>query len=350
MRGVFGVLKPTGCTSAEVLELIKQRLTGQFTKIGHGGTLDPITTGVLVVGIDEGCKMLPLLLKGNKTYKAIGVFGERRDTQDITGEILEKVDYQHITREKLEEVIKNNFIGEILQIPPMYSAKKIQGQKFYELARKGIEIWRDPVPITVYSLQCTRFESLEFDFTVKVGSGAYVRTLIHDIGLALNSAAYMKKLERIEQGPFQIHDCVPLASLNPQTLEKALIRGQSLMGVYQSKLRLQVLQEKKGYFQKPEEDEEKIKSQFRQEGEEKPERMNGTKGKNTKKANKLESPEANEKPEIPERKDPIEKKEIPEEAPEKPEIQDRKDPTEKREIQETPEKPEIPDQKLNLSV
>ena len=209
-RNISGILiidKPQGVTSHDMVGLCR-KLFGT-RKVGHAGTLDPMATGVLVMLIGRAAKASDFLLEKVKTYEATLRFGIATDTQDITGEVIASTDVVP-TPEELEAVLPS-FRGEILQVPPMYSALKRNGQKLYDLARQGIEIDREARPVTIYGLNCTDFRKdgfTEADLTVTCSKGTYIRTLCHDIGERLGCLGTMAALRRTKAGMFTLESAV----------------------------------------------------------------------------------------------------------------------------------------------
>lgn len=198
MTGILNVYKPKGMTSHDVVSFVRRQL--KMKRIGHTGTLDPLATGVLPVLVGNATKLSDLIMADEKKYKARVTLGITTDTDDSTGEIIERKDVS-VTEEKLKETVKK-FVGEIAQIPPMYSAIKVDGQKLYRLARQGIEIERKPRDITIYSIDISNFDGISFDMDVHCSKGTYIRALCRDIGDALGTGAVMSELERTMSGVF----------------------------------------------------------------------------------------------------------------------------------------------------
>lgn len=213
-RSISGILiidKPAGVTSHDMVGLCRKLY--HTRKVGHAGTLDPMATGVLVMLIGSAAKASNFLLEKVKTYQATLRFGIATDTQDITGKIIAS---SHLTptRESLDSALPS-FQGDILQIPPMYSALKRDGQKLYDLARQGIEIERDARPVTIHSLEVTDFRQstptvpfTEADLAVVCSKGTYIRTLCHDIGNKMGCLGTMAALRRTRAGRFTLDDAI----------------------------------------------------------------------------------------------------------------------------------------------
>ncbi|XP_044295492.1 probable tRNA pseudouridine synthase 1 isoform X2 [Varanus komodoensis] len=217
-NGLFAVYKPKGPTSSDVLNRLKGKLFAagiveptrrkrkQALKFGHGGILDSNATGVLVVGIGKGTRMLSSMLAGSKKYTVIAELGKATDTFDSTGQITEEKPYDWITKEDLEAVLQK-FTGNIMQVPPVYSALKKDGQRLSDLVRKGEGVEAKPARlVTVYSLTLKNFEPPLFTLDVECGSGFYVRSLVNDIGKELSSCATVQELTRTKQGPFTLEE------------------------------------------------------------------------------------------------------------------------------------------------
>ncbi|XP_054839846.1 pseudouridylate synthase TRUB1 [Eublepharis macularius] len=219
LSGLFAVYKPKGPTSADVLNRLKAKLLAEaglpnstrkkrkhVLKIGHGGTLDSTATGILVVGIGKGTKILSGILAGSKKYVAIGELGKATDTFDSAGKVTEEKPYYQITKEDLENVLQK-FTGNIMQVPPLYSALKKDGQRLSTLVKKGEPVEEKPArPVTVYSLTLKNFKPPLFTLDVECGGGFYVRSLVNDIGRELSSCASVQELTRTKQGPFTLEE------------------------------------------------------------------------------------------------------------------------------------------------
>ena len=179
IHGIINVYKEKGFTSHDVVAKLRG-IVGQ-KKIGHTGTLDPDATGVLPVCLGKATKLCDLLTDKNKTYEAVLLLGKTTDTQDITGEVLEEKSTEALTEEKVREAIEG-FIGDYEQIPPMYSALKVNGKKLYELAREGKVIERKARPVKILDIQILEIDLPKVRMEVSCSKGTYIRTLCHDIG------------------------------------------------------------------------------------------------------------------------------------------------------------------------
>ncbi len=214
---VIAVYKPRDITSNDVVNFVKQKLKVYYRKnnikenikIGHGGTLDKDAEGVLVLGIGNGTKLMQDYLKGDKIYRATGILGKETDTLDHTGEIIKECGVEHITEEKIKESLKK-FIGEINQIPPLYSALKHNGERISDIVRRGEDIKLEARKVNIYDIQLKEFDLPKIVFDASVGGGTYIRSLIRDIGNDLESCAYMYHLIRVKQGIFTLDDAVKL--------------------------------------------------------------------------------------------------------------------------------------------
>lgn len=229
MEGFLLIDKPEGITSFGVIARLR-RVTG-VKRIGHAGTLDPFATGLLVVGIGRSCtKRLSEVVGKEKVYEAVAVLGATSDTQDKTGVIREfeseKVREWKGGKEVPDEAeiraVMAKFTGTIAQIPPMYSAKKVAGKKLYELARKGEEIERKPVDVTIHELTLTSYAHPRLAFRVRCSAGTYVRTLAHDIGTALDTGAYLESLRRTAIGDFRVENAAKMDDLTPENWREKL--------------------------------------------------------------------------------------------------------------------------------
>ena len=211
MNGVLIIDKPQGFTSFDVIAVVR-RLTGQ-RKTGHTGTLDPNATGVLPVLLGAATKAQDLIVNHDKEYLADFRFGLATDTLDIWGRETARFD-SHVTRSQAEALLPR-FTGEIEQIPPMYSAVQQNGQRLYDLARKGIEVERQARRVTVYRLELLAFDEAAQSgrLLVRCSKGTYVRTLIDDLGAALGTGAVMTALRRIFACGYTLDDCVTLDEL-----------------------------------------------------------------------------------------------------------------------------------------
>jgi len=208
-EGFLIVDKPSGMTSFDVVARLRRCLKVQ--KIGHGGTLDPFATGVLVILVGRAfTKRADEFLADNKEYFTTFHLGEERDSHDIDGQVIATSDAIP-SREEVEKTIQA-LQGITEQIPPMFSAKKIGGKRLYEIARKGGEVARLPCRVTI-SMDLVRYEYPEIDLRIRCSKGTYVRVIAHDLGIQLGSYAYVKALRRTRSGRFTIEESIPLQTL-----------------------------------------------------------------------------------------------------------------------------------------
>ena len=209
MNGIVIVDKPQGWTSQDVTARLRRVFNTR--RIGHGGTLDPMATGVLPVFVGRATRGVEFFEHAEKTYETVLRLGITTDTEDISGTVLTEQD-AFVTGEQLEEVLAN-FRGEILQVPPMYSALKVGGQKLVDLARKGKEVERQPRPITIHELRLLGMDTDGIHLRVRCSKGTYIRTLCKDIGEALGCGGCMAALRRVQAGEYTIDEAVPLQTL-----------------------------------------------------------------------------------------------------------------------------------------
>ena len=209
MNGIVIIDKPEGWTSQDVVS----KLRGVFKtrRIGHGGTLDPMATGVLPVFVGRATRGVEFFEHAEKVYETVLKPGITTDTEDITGTVLTEQD-AFVTGEMVETALPK-FRGEIMQVPPMYSALKVNGQKLYELARKGKEVERQPRPITIHELTLLGMDAEGIRLRVHCSKGTYIRTLCKDIGEALGCGGCMASLRRVQAGEYTIEEAVSLDAL-----------------------------------------------------------------------------------------------------------------------------------------
>ena len=214
ISGALNLNKPAGCSSHDMVYFAR-RLFG-IKKIGHTGTLDPMATGVLPILVGSATKLSDLLANHDKTYRAVLKLGITTDTMDTTGNIIKTAGDSPLPC--FDEVKKSaeSFVGEIEQIPPVYSAIKVNGRKLYEYARDGIEITPEPRKVNIYSVTCENSGNQgEYILNISCSKGTYIRSVCHDIGEKLKCGGVMAALERTRTGDFDIAD-----SFSPEILEK----------------------------------------------------------------------------------------------------------------------------------
>ena len=209
MNGIVIVDKPQEWTSQDVTARLRRVF--QTRRIGHGGTLDPMATGVLPVFVGRATRGVEFFEHAEKVYETVLRPGLTTDTEDITGTVLTEQD-AFVTGEMLDEVLPK-FRGEIMQVPPMYSALKVNGQKLYDLARRGKEVERQPRPITIHELTLLGMDVEGLHLRVRCSKGTYIRTLCKDIGEALGCGGCMAALRRVEAGEYTQTEAVPLQVL-----------------------------------------------------------------------------------------------------------------------------------------
>lgn len=211
ISGVINVYKEKGFTSHDVVNIVRKKL-GKI-KTGHTGTLDPDAMGVLPICVGKATKLSEYIASSIKEYKAIVSLGKTTTTQDGSGEVIEEKKV-NCSEDNIKKVV-NCFKGEIMQMPPMYSAIKIGGKKLYELAREGKEIERKQRKITIYNIEITNFiDNENFEIKVLCSKGTYIRTLCNDIGEALGCGAYMSYLLRTRTGNFYIDNAIKLDDID----------------------------------------------------------------------------------------------------------------------------------------
>ncbi len=214
MDGVVIINKPKGMTSQNVVSKVKRILNEK--KVGHAGTLDPNATGVLPILVGKATKISKYLIEHDKSYEAIIKLGEKRSTGDIEGDIVEKkeIKLDKYTSEDIQNIL-NMFLGKTKQIPPMYSAIKVNGKKLYEYAREGKEVELKEREIEIFNIQLKNvdYENQEISYIVDCSKGTYIRTLCEDIAKKLNTVGYMKELTRLRVDKFNISNAITLEEL-----------------------------------------------------------------------------------------------------------------------------------------
>ena len=194
---IINLNKPIGWTSFDVCKKIKN-ITKE-KKVGHGGTLDPFASGVLILGTGKDTKKLKYISEEKKSYDATLFLGEITDTLDVEGKVLEKREVPILSKKKITHVLEQ-FIGNYSQVPPMFSAKKVAGKKLYEYARKNIYVKRDPVMLKIFSISLNSFDEKNISFSVECSKGTYVRVLGKDISERLGTVGYLNSLTRTQVG------------------------------------------------------------------------------------------------------------------------------------------------------
>ena len=241
MNGIVIIDKPQDWTSQDVTARLRRVFNTR--RIGHGGTLDPMATGVLPVFVGRATRGVEFFEHAEKTYETVLRLGLTTDTEDVWGETIEEHPVE-FTEEKLQQVLES-FRGEILQIPPMYSALKVNGQKLCDLARKGKEVERKPRPITIHELTLLEVGENTLRLRVKCSKGTYIRTLCKDIGEALGCGGCMAQLRRVTAGEYTIGESVPLQQLLETETPEIYLRGVDTMFRNYPEVKLTANQEKR---------------------------------------------------------------------------------------------------------
>ena len=205
MNGILNINKPEGPTSFTIVSRVK-KLTGE-KRVGHAGTLDPAASGVLPVCFDHGTRVIEYLMDSTKDYRAEIEFGTTTDTYDATGSVTSLKDSSSVDRDQIETAL-NNFLGDIQQVPPIYSALKHKGKPYYELARAGIDIEIASRPVVIHDITVRDWKPPVVTIDVTCGKGTYIRSIAHDLGKMIGCGAYMKSLVRRKYGPFSIDNAI----------------------------------------------------------------------------------------------------------------------------------------------
>ena len=211
MDGIILVNKPKGITSRDVVNEIVKKFNTR--RVGHTGTLDPIATGLMIICINKGCKLVPLLTNHDKTYIATVKLGIKTDTYDVTGKVIEENNNYNLSKEDLISTL-NSFIGSYMQEVPIYSSIKVNGKKLYEYARSNIPVELPEHLVNIYSIELLDYNGDTFSFKVSVSKGTYIRSLINDIGNKLSIPMAMQDLNRITVGDFNIDKSKSLEDIN----------------------------------------------------------------------------------------------------------------------------------------
>lgn len=224
LNGFLLVEKPEGITSQDVITRLQKVLTERsgikkrdLPKIGHGGTLDPFATGLLVLAVGDGTKLARYLIDSEKTYQAEVRFGARTASGDLTNEVVETTDRRPDSREALERAAKEFVEKPYLQTPPMYSAKKVNGQRLHELARKGKEVERAAIECRVTAFSVRDFSGDTAAIETRVSSGTFIRTLAEDWAVKLGTLGHLISLRRLTSGPFRVENAVSIEALTETT-------------------------------------------------------------------------------------------------------------------------------------
>lgn len=228
LSGSVVIDKPAGCTSHDVVDQVRRALGTR--KVGHAGTLDPDATGILVLGIGAGTKLLQFMTGADKTYVGEVVFGTETATLDAAGEVTAIHDMTGLAPAQVETAAKR-FLGDIQQVPPMVSAVKVDGKRLHELARQGIEIEREPRPVSVHRFDVAATDDpLVYRIEVGCSSGTYIRTLAADLGAALGGGAHLRSLRRTGVGSITVADAQPIDDFELGPIE-LLLSGMPILTV-----------------------------------------------------------------------------------------------------------------------
>ena len=220
MLGLLNAHKPAGITSRDLVDQV-QRLVKPL-KVGHAGTLDPLASGVLVLGVGKATRLMKFVQRMRKLYRGTFLLGYESDTEDVLGE-MRQVPVEVIPSLAAIQAELPHLIGQIQQRPPAYSAVKVKGQRAYALARKGEEVLLEPRPVQVYDIQIVHYEFPKLELTVSCGSGTYIRSLGRDLASRLGTAAVMESLVRASIGSFALDDAVTVDSLEPGEIQEHLL-------------------------------------------------------------------------------------------------------------------------------
>lgn len=210
LDGALLVDKPAGCTSHDVVDRIRRKFN--IKKVGHCGTLDPNATGLLIIVLGRGTKLSEKLMSDDKVYEGDIKFGEATDSYDTDGEITATLPVPPLTLDQLNEAA-SSFIGDLQQVPPMVSAKKQGGVPLYKLARKGIEVVREPRLVHIYNYRFTAYAEPIAKFRVACTKGTYVRSLAHELGQKLGCGAHLATLRRVTSGKWDVADALTLDAI-----------------------------------------------------------------------------------------------------------------------------------------
>ncbi len=221
MDGILLVDKPKGITSLEVVNKIKRVLKPK--KIGHAGTLDPFATGLLIILLNQGTKLFNFISSQPKLYLATVYLGIETDSYDCTGKVIKQEEVPSLSEDLIKEKLKE-FVGNIEQVPPPFSALKYKGVRAYKLARRGIKVELKKRNVTIYELELIRWNNPELEIKVRCSAGTYIRSLAVDIARSLNSCGHLKELRRISCGHFHVNDALKIEDdLSLETLEQNII-------------------------------------------------------------------------------------------------------------------------------
>lgn len=226
LHGFLNIHKPTGCTSAEIVNRVKhvcRKITRHnHVKIGHCGTLDPLATGVLVLCLGHASRLQNILHEQPKSYSGRFLLGRETNTEDILGEVTREAPIGDDISEAAIEQLLPDFIGKVAQVPPAFSSISIDGRRAYKMARKGRDVEIEARDVEIFNLALTNFDRPHFDLSITCAAGTYIRSLGRDIGRRLGCGATMAALTRDSVGPFQLSDALPIEELRNDNLQSAL--------------------------------------------------------------------------------------------------------------------------------
>ena len=230
LDGAILIDKPAGPTSHDVVDAIRRQFG--IKKVGHCGTLDPNATGLLIIVLGRGTKLSEKLMSDDKVYEGAIKFGETTNSYDADGELIASLPVPPLTVEQLNEAAAQ-FVGDLMQTPPMVSAVKINGVPLYKLARKGIEVPREPRLVHIYNFRFSAYQEPLGHFRIACTKGTYVRSIAHEMGQKLGCGAHLATLRRVASGKFDVAQAIPLAEvlkLPPRELEKRVLPFLKLAG------------------------------------------------------------------------------------------------------------------------
>ncbi|MEY4010299.1 MAG: tRNA pseudouridine synthase [Actinomycetota bacterium] len=220
-HGLAVVDKPSGVTSHDVVAMLRRRFGER--QVGHAGTLDPDATGVLLVGVGRCTRLLRFLTDLGKSYTGQVVFGSTTDSLDSTGVVTANFDMSGLTAQQVQSAIATHLTGAILQVPPMVSAVRVDGRRLHELAREGVEVEREPRPVTVYAFAAAATaDPMVYDIEVRCSKGTYVRTLADDLGRLCGGGAHLHALRRVAVGGFTVAEAAPPDTVTLLSLREAV--------------------------------------------------------------------------------------------------------------------------------
>jgi tRNA pseudouridine55 synthase len=226
MKGVLPIYKPVGYTSHDIVAIVRKKL--KIKEVGHIGTLDPFATGVLVVCLGEATRIISLIQKQDKIYKATILLGTITDTDDITGNIISKNVVGSLDERKIKKVLKC-FVGNIKQVPPKYSAIHVKGKRLYEYARENVDVDIPIRNVNIYKINYNGYDDNLLSINVHCATGTYIRALARDIGEKIGCGAVLKTLERTDVGVFRLFDCVSVEDLDDKNVwEQKLVSLETI--------------------------------------------------------------------------------------------------------------------------